>query len=315
MRTAALVGLLLLVTACSSSPDGKAASGRDTVVVYGAASLAGPMRTALDSFSRRTGAVVMEEHGASLELARRITELHRIPDVIALADQEVFPELLMPGAMSWYAAFARNRMVIAYTDRSRYAAEVTPESWRSIVLRSDVLLGRTDPVLAPAGYRALLVYKLAEQFYHEPGLAARLETKTPPRLLRGNAAELAALLSAGELDYIIDYESLARAQKFRFAPLPPEIDLGDPAHAAAYAAASVRVASARDTVTRRGAPILYGVSVPRAAPHAAAGVRFVQFLLGRDGKAILRRSFVDALDTPQMVGDSVPAALRAGAAP
>ena len=273
------------------------------------------MRAALDSFSKRTGAVVMEEHGASLELARRITELHRIPDVIALADQEVFPELLIPGAMSWYAAFARNRMVIAYTDRSRYAAEVTPASWRSIVLRGDVLLGRTDPALAPAGYRALLVYKLAEPFYHEPGLAARLEAKTPPRLLRGNAAELAALLSAGELDYIIEYESLARAQKFKFIQLPSDIDLGDPAHAAAYAAASVRVASARDTVTRRGAPILYGVSVPRAAPHADAGVRFVQFLLGRDGKAILRRAYVDALDKPQMVGDSVPAALRGGAAP
>jgi molybdate/tungstate transport system substrate-binding protein len=257
----------------------------------------------------------MEEHGASLELARRITELHRTPDVIALADQEVFPELLIPGAMSWYAAFARNRMVIAYTDRSRYAAEATSEAWRSIVLRSDVLLGRTDPVLAPAGYRALLVYKLAEPFYREPGLAARLEAKTPPRLLRGNAAELAALLSAGELDYIIEYESLARAQKFKFVQLPPEIDLGDPAHAATYAAASMRVASSRDTVTRRGAPILYGVSVPRAAPHAEAGVRFVQFLLGRDGKAILRGAYVDALDNPQLVGDSAPAGLRGGVAP
>jgi molybdate/tungstate transport system substrate-binding protein len=169
--------------------------------------------------------------------------------------------------------------------------------------------------LAPAGYRALLVYKLAEGFYREPGLAARLEAKTLSRLLRGNAAELAALLSAGELDYIIDYESLARAQKFNFIQLPPEIDLGDPGHAAAYHQATVRVWNGRDSVTRMGAPILYGVSVPRAAPHPGAGLRFVEFLLGDDGKAILRRAFVDALDHPQLVGDSTPAALRAGAAP
>ena len=34
------------------------------------------------------------EHGASLEPARRITDLHRTPDVIAIADHEVFAERL-----------------------------------------------------------------------------------------------------------------------------------------------------------------------------------------------------------------------------
>jgi molybdate/tungstate transport system substrate-binding protein len=306
---------LLFTIGCSASSDDKTPSARDTLLVYEAASLTGPMRAALDTFARRTGAVVAEEHGASLELARRITELHRIPDVIALADQEVFPEMLMPGATSWYAAFARNRMVIAYTDRSRYAAELTPANWRSIVLRDDVLFGRTDPALAPAGYRTLLVYKLAERFYREPGVAARLEAKTPPRLQRGNATELAALLSAGELDYIIDYESLARAQNFKFIQLPPEIDLGDPAHAAAYREATVRVWNGRDSVTRTGAPILYGISIPRAAPHVGAGLRFLEFLLDADGKAILRRGHVDALDRPQLVGDSAPPTLRTLAAP
>lgn len=309
------VSSLVFLAACSASPDARILSGHDTLVVYVAASLAAPMRAALDSFARRTGAVVSDEHGASLELARRITDLHRVPDVVALADQEVFPELLMPGSTSWYSAFARNRMVIAYTDRSRHAAELTPANWRSIVLRNDVLLGRTDPALAPAGYRTLIVYQLAERFYREPGVAARLEARTPARLLRGNASELAALLSAGELDYIIDYESLARAQKFRFIPLPPEIDLSDPAHASAYAQVSVRVWNGRDSVTRTGAPILYGLSIPRAAPHPDAGLRFVQFLLGSGGRAILRNAFVDALDHPQMVGDSVPGALRAGTAP
>ena len=43
---------------------------------------AAPRRRALDSFARRTGAVVQQENGASLELARRITELGRVPDVI-----------------------------------------------------------------------------------------------------------------------------------------------------------------------------------------------------------------------------------------
>ena len=105
MRSRALLALLCII-GCRASSDEKRAPTRDTLLVYGAASLTAPLRAALDSFAQRTGAVVAEEHGASLELARRITELHRIPDAIALADQEVFPELLIPGATSWYAAFA-----------------------------------------------------------------------------------------------------------------------------------------------------------------------------------------------------------------
>jgi molybdate/tungstate transport system substrate-binding protein len=309
MHRGTIAGFLLFTASCADH-----GVAPDTLIVYEAASLAGPMRAVRDTFARRTGVVVLEEHGASLELARRITELHRIPDVIALADHEVFSEQLRPATV-WYAAFARNRMVVAYTSRSRYANEVTADNWRSILLRPDALVGRTDPVLAPAGYRALLVYRLAESYYHDAGLAARLEARTPPRQLRGNAADLAALLSAGELDYIIEYESLARAQNFKFVALPAAIDLGDAAQAATYATAFVRVGNGRDSITRRGAPILYGVSVPSAAPHAATGVRYVAFLLGAEGQAMLRAAHVDALARPWLVGEFVPPALRAVSAP
>ena len=178
--------------------------------------------------------------------------------------------------------------------------------------RGDVLLGRPDPVIAPAGYRALLLYQLAEAHYRTPGLAAKLEARTPPRLVRGNAAELAGLLAAGELDYIVEYESLARAQHFRYLTLPPEIDLGDARQARGYASVSVRVPRGRDTVQVRGAPILYGVSIPRAAPHAGVAARFVQFLLGPAGRQALRAHGVDALDVPLFVGDSVPPTVRPG---
>ncbi|MDB4915340.1 MAG: extracellular solute-binding protein family 1 [Gemmatimonadetes bacterium] len=305
---------LLLAVGCSSSPDGRPTHA-DTLVVFEAASLAAPMHAVLDSFARRSAVVIQEERGPSLELARRITELHRVPDVIALADQEVFPELLIPAAATWYASFARNRMVIAYTENSHHAKEMTADNWREILLRNDVLLGRTDPALAPAGYRALLVYELAERHYRDVGLAKRLTAQTTPKLIRGNAAELAALLSAGELDYIVDYESLAHAQHFQVIRLPADVDLGDAAQAAMYATASVRVPRGKDSVTRHGAPILYGVSIPRGAAHSAIASKFLAFLLGPDGRAILRRQNIDALDTPIIAGDSVPRALRADSRP
>ena len=310
MRSAGFA-LLVASLACAPPCDAATASRADTVVVFTAASLAVPMRAALDSFARHTGAVVQQENGASLELARRITELGRVPDVIALADQEVFPEPLVPRAASWYVRFARNRMVVAFTDRSRGAARITADRWHDVLSRPDVRVGRSDPRLAPVGYRTLLLYRLAEGYYRVPGLASRLEARTPPALMRANASELVALLQAGELDYILDYESLARANRLRFVTLPPAIDLGDPARAREYVRATVRVARRTDTTTYSGAPIVYAASVPRDAPHPSAGLRFLQYLLSPAGQSVLRAHAVDALRVPELVGDSVPTALHA----
>src|SRR3954468_8949831 len=105
----------------------------DTLLIFIAASLTKPIQPTLDAFSARTGIVVQRESGASLEHVRKITELHRVPDVILLADADVFPSLLVPKYASWYAEFARNRMVVAYTDRSKHAAEITPANWTRIL--------------------------------------------------------------------------------------------------------------------------------------------------------------------------------------
>jgi molybdate/tungstate transport system substrate-binding protein len=158
-----------------------------------------------------------------------------------------------------------------------------------------------------------LTYALAESFYKESHLAQRLAERSPTRLQRANAAELAALLEAGELDYIVEYESLARAHGFQYVRLPAEIDLGDASEGARYATATVRVRRGGDSVTLRGAPILYGLTVPRDAPHPDAGARFAAFLLGPDGRRLLRAAHVDALERPELVGDSVPAIVAAAA--
>jgi molybdate/tungstate transport system substrate-binding protein len=205
--------------------------------------------------------------------------------------------------------FARNRMVVAYTPRSRFANEISVANWREVLQRPGIEIGRPDPDRAPAGYRTLLVLRLAEAHYRDPGLAARLLARSPPRNMRGNAAELAGLLELGELDYIFEYESLARSHGFGYVTLPREIDLGDPSLADQYSRATVRVAgrTPRDSLTFTGAPILYGLAVPRAAPHPAVARLFVEFVLGT-GKAQLRAAQVDVVDTARVV--SAPAATR-----
>lgn len=286
------------------------------LTVFNAGSLGRPLREALQEFSRRDpGIETAQENAGSLESARKLTELHKIPDVIALADEAVFPALLMPAQVSWYAAFARNEMVLAYTDRSTGADQVNADNWATILLRPGVRTGRSEPTLDPNGYRTLMVLQLEERRAHIPGLAARLLAAMPARYIRPKEADLVALLQTGELDYAWSYRSVAQASGLRFVDLPAEVDLSDPARADLYATANVRIprgASSRDSVTIRGAPILYALTIPKDATNPTAARAFVQWLFGAQGRAVLIRNGFNVLDRPIVHGQA-PAWLRSPA--
>jgi molybdate/tungstate transport system substrate-binding protein len=300
---ATLSGVALLIgqTGCAPRESAERAGAKppDTLVVYVAASVTKALQPVLDSFAARTGTVVQRESGASLEHVRKLTELGRIPDLLILADEEVIPQFLVPKFVDGWTTFARNRMVVAYTDRSRHATELSATSWMDVLSQPDVQVGRTDPDLAPAGYRAIIMFHLAERFYRRPGLAATLLANAPKKNMRGNAAELAALLSAGELDYIYDYRSVALANGFKLLELPPEIDLGDPSRAHDYASVSIDVRGETPGTTAKmtGKPILYGAAIPLAAPHPAAARAFWAVFFSAATREQLRAAHMDMLDS------------------
>jgi molybdate/tungstate transport system substrate-binding protein len=305
---AALVIATLAAGNCTSARDTE--HGR--LVVYSAGSLGRPLRAAIDSFAAATHLTIDLETAGSLETARKLTELGKIPDVIALADEEVFPQLLIPRFTTWYARFARNRLVIAYSDRSRYADSLSEATWRDILTRADVQVGRSNPDLDPAGYRTLLVFQLAERHYRDSGLAQRLLANAPKRNMRPKEAELVALLEAGEIDYAWQYESLARSVGHRYLQLPAAIDLSSEAESTLYTEASIRVLGAApgDTITMKGRPIRYAVSIPTNAAHHELAQQFLAWLLSARGRATLRAHHLDALDEAQFTGTGIPHAVR-----
>jgi molybdate/tungstate transport system substrate-binding protein len=275
------------------------------LVVFAAASLARPLKAALDSFAVARGASYELESAGSLELARRVTELGRIPDVIAVADEEVFEQVLVPSHVTWYARFARNRMVVA---RSTRLAHLTTDNWWRALTAPGVEVGRPDPDLDPAGYRTLFVFQLAARHYGIAALDALLLDSSPRRNMRPKSADLVALLQASELDAAFMYESSARAARLPFAYLPPAIDLGSDSLAGAYALASMRVpgTSAGDTITVRGAPIRYGISIPLHSAQPELAAAFLEYLIGPDGNRTLRAEFLDAVAAPQVRGTDAP---------
>jgi molybdate/tungstate transport system substrate-binding protein len=308
-RPLGVLALSLGLGACG--PDASSRSD-GPLVVYNAASITRPMRAVLDSFAQRTGARYVQESASSLELVRKLTEVHSVPDVLALADPDLFAALLEPAFTSWHALFGRNRIVLAYTPRSRGAADVARGRWWEVLERPGVQVGRSDPNTDPSGYRTLLVWQLAARHYGVPDLEARMLRAAPARNVRPRESDQVALLQAGELDYIWTYENLAALMSLSYLKLPDAVDLGNPADSAVYAVASTRVLGkgAGDTLIVRGRPILFGVSIPRDSPHAALAERFVAYLLSAEGRRILRRTRFDALETPILHGRDIPPTVR-----
>lgn len=278
------LGLLVAVSLAGLSED---------LIVFHAGSLTVPMLKLSQSFeANHPGIKVAAEASGSNVAARKISELHRDADVMMSADYRVIDQLLIPDYAAWNVQFARNTMVIAYTDRSKYADEITPENWFQVMLRPGVIFGHSDPDLDPCGYRTLMVWQLAEEYYKEPGLNDQLIDACPLENIRPKAVGLLALLQSGDMDYAFEYRSVAVQHGLRFIELPDEINLGRTEYADLYAHAVVQIAGKKpgETMTVIGAPIVYGVTIPTNAPHPQLAIEFVRFLLGPTGQAIMNES-------------------------
>src|SRR5690606_3493002 len=149
-----------------------------------------------------------------------------------------------------------------------------------------------------------------------PGLSARLEARSGARNVRPKEADLVGLLEAGEFDYIWSYESMAKAIGFRYVVLGDSVDLSQPGLAGFYRTASVSVRGGvpGSRVTFVGAPIVYAFAVPKDAPEPELARRFADFLVSTEGKEILRREGLDALDMPEVVTGTLRSGMLATAA-
>ena len=300
---------LLLALGCAPS--------RPTLTVFNAAALGPPFRDALRAFAGTPATFTpAQENAPSLEVVRKLTELGLVPDVLAVADEQLLRDLVVPQHAPWYVRFGTNALVLAYGPRARFADEIRTENWWLVLQRPGVQVGRSDMRVDPSGYRADMVMQLAEVHYGEPGLTSRLRATIPERNIRRAEADLSAHLEAGELDYGWTYENLAKAHGLRYVKLPPEIDLSVPAFADRYARAHVDIpmGDGKAPLTLRGAPIVFALTIPARAAQPVLAIAFVRYLLSPAGHAVLRQSGFSPLERPEWVG-SVPAALSERRAP
>jgi molybdate/tungstate transport system substrate-binding protein len=307
--------ILSLLVACQDEGDASGSADLEgKLVIFHAGSLTVPLKELTAAFQAQHPGVTFEtEASGSNAAARKISELDREADLMMSADYTVIDNLLIPEFADWNVQFARNTMVIAYTDQSKFADEINADNWYEVLTRDGVIYGHSEPDLDPCGYRTLLVWQLAEQHYNQPRLNARLEAACPPENVRPKSVELIALIESGDMDYAFEYRSVAVQHGMQFVELPDEINLSMVEHKDFYGQAEVEIAGAEpgETMTMVGKPIVYGVTIPKNAPSLDLALAFVKFLLGPEGQAVMEGQGQPPIVPPVAVDrDAVPKALQ-----
>jgi molybdate/tungstate transport system substrate-binding protein len=347
-----IVLITILTASCSkdSSQNGNN-STKTPLVVFAAGSLIIPFQHLETAFEAKyPGIDVQAQYHGSIQVMRHATELHEPIDVVATADASLIPMLMyatndpetgLPYG-SWYILFATNRLAVAYEPDSLYSDMINSENWYEVLSRPDVKVGIPDPRFDAAGYRALMAFALARDYYQKPTIFMDmfrddftyslgifeeddLTTVTVPEIvetslesnivIRGGSIALIALLESGDIDYSFEYESVIRQHGLEMVQLPDALNLGSQDYIDTYRKVQVildfqRFASVKPEF--RGERIGYGITIPSSAPHPEEAALFIEFLLSPDGRAIMQADSHPVFDPA--VGENfqnIPAPLQA----
>ena len=244
-----------------------------------------PFKLAAEEFKKRHPKVnFLLESAGSVKCARKITDLNKACDIMASADYTVIDEMLIPEHTSWNIKFASNEMCIVYHEASKYSNEINDKNWYEILMKEDVFYGRSDPNSDPCGYRAVLVSQLAEKYYKQDGFSHELIEKDT-KYIRPKETDLLALLETNTIDYIFLYRSVAEQHGLKYLVLPDEINLKKTEHAEFYRTSAVDINGKKpgEKITKKGEPMVYGITLLKNAPNKKAAMEFLKFLLSKEG--------------------------------
>ncbi len=255
------------------------------LIIFHAGSLDIPFSKIEREFKAIHPELYISRHGGgSTKLAKMIAESKDSADILASADYQVIDDVLVPDSATWNILFATNRLVLCFTEKSKYAGQISGDNWFEILLKSEVKWGHSDPYLDPCGYRSLMLFQLAELYYGEQGLNERLLKNRRAENIKPKSTELVTMLKSGHLDYAWEYMSVAVQHGLNFVELPDQINLGNPEFDNFYSKAKVDL-SGDDSAKalRHGKACVYGVTIVKNSPYRAAAEAFLAYMLNPEG--------------------------------
>jgi len=290
------------------------------IIIFHAGSLSIPFDELSKEFEKKYGIEARREAAGSIATIKKVTELGKRADIVASADHILIEKMMEPKYAKYCIQFATNRIVIAYTEKSKYSYEINESNWYKIMERRGVRFGFSDPNKDPCGYRAMMVIQLASLYYNDSIFENLIEKNTPIRkekqgenytiivpdssnlasnykiMIRPMEIDLMAALETNEIDYLFIYKSVAMqhaSSGVKYIELPSYMDLSSPEMMNYYRKVSVKLADGREI---KAAPIIYGITIPENAEHEKYAIEFLKFLLSPDGQQILKENGLTPLN-------------------
>ena len=305
-----LFSILIIAFSGCAGNDGNNDDSETVLKIYHAGSLSIPMEELEQRFEELHPNVdVQREAAGSVACVKKITELGKQADILASADYTLIPSMMIPDFTDWYVLFARNQIVIAYTNDSKYSDEINQDNWYDILRKNDVTFGISNPNDDPCGYRSQIVTQLAENYYsddmiYDDIMGANTEITISPEgnvsaikvpmsedidpdtkkiMLRSMEVELSSALEMGEIDYFYIYRSVAVQHGFKFVELPSRIDLGSIDYKDTYNKVNIELSNGN---VIDGKPIVYGMTIPNNAKEHDLAMEFVKLVISEEGQKI-----------------------------
>ncbi len=293
---------------------------KEKIVVFHAGSLAVPFSAIEKVFETKYPQYdVQREASGSRSAARKISEIGKAADVMASADYKVIDSLLIPKDAKFNAQFATNEMAIAFTPKAKYADEINANNWTEIFLREGVKIGHSNPNMDPCGYRSMLVTKLAEKHYNQKDLYKKLfgygdsykvgEENKSKVIVRPKETDLLALIEVNAYDYLFIYKSVAEQHGLKYITLPKEVSLKDNEFSDFYKTVSFKINGKKpgEFITKTGGAMVYGITVAQnkiSPTNKKGAVKFVNFVLGDEGQAIMAKYGQGNISPALITGDA-----------
>jgi molybdate/tungstate transport system substrate-binding protein len=190
---------------------------------------------------------------------------------------------------------ARTEMAIAYSPKSAFATAFANAGkpgampWYQILQQPGIRFGRTDPATDPQGRNIIFTMQLAEAYYKQPGMVAKIlgDAVNPAQIFAEPTVE--ARLQSGELDAASAYRIQPGPFGLPFMRLPEEINLGNQSMHDAYASATL----ALNGKTYHPQALVYYAAPIVGVTHADKAGAFVQWFGGAEAQAILQKYAYD----------------------
>jgi ABC-type molybdate transport system substrate-binding protein len=298
---AALALALLAAPAAAQS----CAPGTPQLIIYHAGSLTAAFAPIEQLYTKMTGVCVTDASAGSVDAARQITTGGKPADIYASADAEDIDVLLKPHGFAKYnIRFAEGQMVLAYTTNSRQAATIAapgtfsppdfiPDAapdWYNQLIQPGVAIAGSHPFLDPSGYRADLIFQLADLQYGVPNLY--------DTLVSHYSITKASDALGKTYDFQVIYEHSAFQQfsadatkSYRYVRLPDAValsldDLNRHYRKAVITIPDLKPPFNEQPVRIHGTRTTWGLTIMETAQNRDNAIAFLQLLFGSQGVAI-----------------------------